>query len=366
LARKGAQAVAQAEPVTLADVQAELPDSTVLVAYFCTGLRGPEAALLQAIPPQSGMYGCLAPVAKLIGFAITPTSCQVAACEIDPNAFQPSASQYDGQRFLRPAISQRIYNDLIAPFAALLQDMHVVIAPHGPLHQLPFAALCEPSGQFLLERIATIGYTPSATVFVHALQQPASAAGSLCLAYGYAGVAGRLRHTEEEAQLIMQLTAGDSYQPGTSGSSVFFHTAKHYRWIHLACHAECNLAEPLESFLELAADVRLTAAEVLQAEHLDAEVVVLSACRTGVSKVLRGDEPIGLVRAFLSIGARTVLVTLWEVEDHSALLLMEWFYRGLIGGQSAATALHAAQQQLRAMPGYRDPYYWAGYVLLSG
>src|SRR5206468_1711861 len=107
---------------------------------------------------------------------------------------------------------------------------------------------------------------------------------------------------------------------------------------------------------------------------------------SGVSQVLRGDEPMGLVRAFLYAGAQSVLVTLWQVEDTSARLLMERFYRALLaGGMTAdpASALHQAQRELRELTRaelgavldgwssntsehpFADPVYWAAYIVVG-
>jgi CHAT domain-containing protein len=162
----------------------------------------------------------------------------------------------------------------------------------------------------------------------------------------------------------------------------------------LACHGEFDLDDPLRSWLEIGPNERLSAADVIGSFALDAELVVLSACRSGVSRVLRGDEPMGLVRAFLSAGARAVLVTLWPVEDSSARLLMERFYLAMQAETACdpAAALQIAQSYLRGLTlaqardilagwgeevaditpnesaarPYADPAFWAAYVLVGG
>src|SRR5262249_54906829 len=120
----------------------------------------------------------------------------------------------------------------------------------------------------------------------------------------------------------------------------------------IACHGEFDLNDPLRSWLQIGPDERLSAADVIAGLQLQAELVTISACRSGMSRVVRGDEPLGLIRAFLSAGARAVLVTLWPVEDTSARLLMEHFYTALLAqGESAdpAAALRSAQQALRSL-----------------
>jgi CHAT domain-containing protein len=91
--------------------------------------------------------------------------------------------------------------------------------------------------------------------------------------------------------------------------------------------------------------------EIMQTWRLRADLVTLSACQTGITHVLRGDEPMGLVRAFLFAGARAVLVSQWKVEDAPTFLLMQRYYSGYIqaGSANLAAALHAAQVWLRSL-----------------
>ncbi len=148
----------------------------------------------------------------------------------------------------------------------------------------------------------------------------------------------------------------------------------------------------MQSALVVGPGERLSAADVIEGMRLRADLVTLSACRSGISRVLRGDEAMGLVRAFLMAGARSVLVTLWPVEDTSARLFMEYLYRWLIEhrDQDVQRALHQAQRYLSTLR-YADvrtelerwgetmvddtldddalPYaaaeYWGPYVLVS-
>jgi CHAT domain-containing protein len=266
-----------------------------------------------------------------------------------------------------------------------------VVVPHGPLHQLSFAALPDADERPLLVRTPALCYAPSATVLLRPRATPTPAALRPCLALGYDGAQGyELRHTEAEAAAIAALCGGDAWHGAPGARARLERVAGDYRWLHLACHGEFDLAEPLRSALEVGPGERLSAAEVIAGWSLRADLVVLSACRSGVSHIVRGDEPMGLVRAFLKAGAAMVLVTLWPVEDTSARLFMECFYGALVAqGRDCdpAVALRHAQQTLRtatsaelqasrrawSTPGageldisYADPLYWAGYVLVQG
>jgi CHAT domain-containing protein/Tfp pilus assembly protein PilF len=98
--------------------------------------------------------------------------------------------------------------------------------------------------------------------------------------------------------------------------------------------------------------------------RLDADLVVLSACRTALGKEVRGEGLIGLTRGFMYAGAARVLATLWSIEDQPTADLMASFYRGMLRqGLSPAAALRRAQLEMRRNPGRQSPYYWAGFSL---
>lgn len=139
------------------------------------------------------------------------------------------------------------------------------------------------------------------------------------------------------------------------------------RVIHLAAHGLIDDRKPMRSAIVMAApttpdeDYLLQTREILDLD-LDADLVVLSACRTGLGRLLRGEGIEGLNRAFFAAGASSVLMTLWSVSDEAGVPLMDSFYGRLLASDSIAAALRAAKLALIASPGYAHPYYWAGYV----
>lgn len=395
LARRGAEApLVGSIPVTAAEVQAALPPRALLLAYFATGLRGDESALFSAIPREAaGLRACLITPPRTLLFAVSASGIQSYDCKLDPNALRSPQLQ-DGRRFLAPRLLQRAFTGLLGPVADLIDRAgSLVVVPHGPLHQMPFAALVG-GGQPLLERSPKLCYAPSATLVLRTLALRPAAAPEPCLALGYDGAERGLRQTEPEAAAIAALCGGSAWR-GTAGVCARLRDqADRYRWLHLACHGEFDLDDPLRSWLEVGPGERLTAADVMEQWTLRADLVTLSACHSGISRVLRGDEPMGLVRAFLSAGARAVLVSLWPVEDTSARMLMERFYALMLGplGRDPAAALREAQRYLRALkrtevhgwlaergaspeaapggdddlPVYADPFFWAPYALVGG
>jgi CHAT domain-containing protein len=261
-----------------------------------------------------------------------------------------------------------------------------MLIPHGPLHHVPFAALADAQQRALIDCAGEITVGPSATVLLQVLPGRRSAAAGGCLALGYDGGERGLGHTEAEARAVARLFGSRPWIAGPGMRARLLAEAGSYRYLHLACHGEFEADDPLASWLEVGPGERLTAAEVLAQARLDAALVVLSACRSGVSRVLSGDETIGLARAFLAAGAGAVLVTLWPVEDTSARLLMEYLYGELARGQgqlSPPAALVRAQQFLRTLsrdeaharlgaerppetlPAYDDPRFWAAYVMIG-
>lgn len=387
---------ADAEPITARETQALLPAQTLLLAYVTTGLYNPESALLRSCDPR--VRACLEIPSKLLLLALTATDIRAYDCALNPNVFQASSAHLvDGQRFLAPNLLRRVYRALIAPIADLLaHSRRVVIIPHGPLHQLPFAALLDDSEEPLLEHGPDLIYAPSATVFLRTRGAPDSKPTHLCLTVGYDGGSDRnLRHVEPEAETVAALCGGSVWHGHTGIRQQLSTVVERYRWLHFACHGEFDHDDPLRSWLEIGPGEKLSAADVLAEYQFQAELVTLSACRSGLSRVLRGDEPMGLVRSFLRSGARAVLVTLWMVEDTSARLLMEHFYTTLLSQQPTIdppTALRAAQRYLRQLRAddvaawlkqngavvpehladdpsarpFADPIFWAPYVLVCG
>jgi CHAT domain-containing protein len=100
--------------------------------------------------------------------------------------------------------------------------------------------------------------------------------------------------------------------------------------------------------------------------RLSADLVVLSACETALGRDLRGEGLVGLTTGFLYAGVRQVVASLWRVDDLATSELMARFYRGLLQEKlSAPAALRAAQLEMAADSRWRDPYFWAGFVILG-
>ena len=133
--------------------------------------------------------------------------------------------------------------------------------------------------------------------------------------------------------------------------------------LHFAVHAEFNEQDPMSSALLLAKEVnddgRLKVADIFSL-NLKADMVVLSACETGLGKNNSGDEIIGLTRAFIYAGTPSVITTLWKVNDRASYELMREFYSNL---KTMTKSEALRQAQLKTMKEFPQPFFWAAYGL---
>jgi len=243
------------------------------------------------------------------------------------------------------------------------------------LHYLPFAALLGGTGreQFLVERFQVM-VTPSASVWL--------ALGARTPLHTTRGVLAfapqpeRLPASRGEVAAVARLGGGDArvVVGNAATEAAFRREAPGRRVIHLATNGVLNKQNPLFSFVAFAPDGdndgRLEVHEVFGLD-LAADLVVLSACQTGLGSgaltdVPAGDDWVGLSRAFLSAGAARVMATLWPVQDRASATLMEQFYKEYAVGADPGRALAAAQRSLLATPATANPYYWAGFELVGG
>jgi CHAT domain-containing protein len=173
-----------------------------------------------------------------------------------------------------------------------------------------------------------------------------------------------LRYADEEASSVTRLFNARPLLTGRATRAEFLKRASRYDVLHIAAHAELNASNPLFSRIHLASDREENGAiEVREIYGMDlkANLVVLSACETQLGARSKGDDIVGLNRAFIYAGASSVIASLWTVDDEATSLLMKTFYIGLKRGKSKAAALQAAQIATRRK--YPHPYYWAAFVL---
>jgi CHAT domain-containing protein len=262
--------------------------------------------------------------------------------------------------------AKRLYALLFGPVEDLLHEKRLVVVPDGPLHYLPFAALSD--GAFRLSERFSLSFAPSAGVLAFAMAAPRPKERTV-LAFGNPDLKNRaleLPGAQLEAVQVADLYPGSEALVGEKATETA--ARRHspaFPILHFATHGEYSRADPLYSGLRLAADDRndgrLEAAEIFSLD-LHADVVTLSACRTGLGRVIRGGEVIGLNRAFLYAGTPRILSSLWNVGDESTRLMMLDFYRNL-QLMPADRALQEAQLRLMGSERFAAAYYWAAFYL---
>jgi CHAT domain-containing protein len=173
-----------------------------------------------------------------------------------------------------------------------------------------------------------------------------------------------LRFAEEEALAVVQkVPQSRALVRKEASESALRRFGAAFSYLHFATHGEFNADAPLESALLLAKDERadgLLTVNKLYSLRLDADLVTLSACETGLGKVASGDDVVGLTRGFLYAGASTVVASLWKVDDRATAALMTRFYDELRSGDKRE-ALRAAQLATREK--FLHPFFWAAFQL---
>ena len=252
---------------------------------------------------------------------------------------------------------------LIAPLAALShpEDL-LILCPTGPLHALPLHAL-EIDGEPLLARNPVV-YCSSLNVLRHCLARRRQYEGLPTAAVFGDPNGDRAEATQLVAYLEQRLHTKPLVNQAVTRQA-FTAAIAGQDFIHFQGHAVHEPRDPLASYLALA-DTRLTAREVFALPELQADLVALAACESAANVIATGDEPLGLIPAFLYAGTNTVLATLWKVQQKAAALTMQLFYDRLLDSQNSvhkAEALRQAMLAVRATPGFESPYYWAPFVL---
>ncbi|WP_085814056.1 CHAT domain-containing protein [Geoanaerobacter pelophilus] len=262
--------------------------------------------------------------------------------------------------------SRELYQLLLAePLAGVKELQPVGIVPHGSLHYLSFATLYD-GRNYLIDR-QTLFHLPAASVLRHTLSRRQAEKNLRILAVGNPDLgsaaldlpfaekeAGTLRWNYSDVTTLTRERATESW--------VRENIAR-FGIIHLASHGEFDPVNPLFSSIRLArdakADGRLQAEEVFGLD-VKADLVVLSACQTGLGDVTGGDDVIGMNRAFLFAGTHALMSSLWRVSDVSSAVLMKQFYRDY-SRSSKAEALRLAMLHVRNR--YPHPGYWGAFVL---
>ena len=335
------------DPWPLSKLQSILPDSVALIEYY-------EAN------------------GKLVIWCIAKDDIFATIAKIDLKVL--------GQQIwdFRDAISRQLsveaqandlYQELIDPIIDKLKGIcHLVIVPHGKLHYLPFTALYNRKGEGLIDNYS-ISLSPSATVLGFCLQKgerwlTVAPAERSVLALGNPDL--DLLFAEREIRSIArEFDNIQSYVGKQATETRVRSESPNASTILFSCHGEFDSDNPLFSSLLFAKDDdndgRLEAHEIFGL-NLNAYLVAMSACETGLGAIRGGDEVIGLTRSFMFAGTSSLMSSLWKVDDLATAITVKRFFRYLAQGHSRAQALRLAQLHVREKVN-SHPAFWAAFSI---
>jgi CHAT domain-containing protein len=260
--------------------------------------------------------------------------------------------------------SRMLYRQIFSPAAPAIKTNKLIIVPHGSLHYLPFTSLFD-GKEYLIDRFS-IRMLPSASVLSF-LRERAKQEDRGALIFGNPKLDDPkydLKFAHDEALAISRIIPkSDVLLRSEASKSNLQRFGSKYSIIHLAVHGVFDIDKPLNSALLLAADINndgLLRAGDLYNLSLSADLVTLSACETALGKVSTGDDVVGFTRGFLYAGARSLISSLWQVDDETTRDIMVNFYTNL-SKMSKDEALR--QAQLKVKKQYPHPYYWAAFLL---
>jgi CHAT domain-containing protein/tetratricopeptide (TPR) repeat protein len=386
-------ALTRADPLTLAEIRSRVLDPDTQLLQYALGEDTSHAWVVS----REGLESIRLPAAAEITAAARRVHERLAAPPGGGNAGLADALADLGRLILAPALP-------------LLRAKRLLVVAPGSLQYVPFAALPGPDGASLLSRFELVSAPsasvlatlrdeaggrarPSRTVAVFAdpvferTDPRLASAGARAPVDGEAGPAwdrmaaargaglGRLPFSRGEADAIASLVASRDALTATgfaaNRAAATSPDLAQYRIVHFATHGVLDTRRPELSGVVLSLfdpqgrreDGFLRLHDVYNL-RLGADLVVLSGCQTGLGRDLGGEGLIGLTRGFMYAGARSVVASLWRVDDASTTELMKRFYRALLKeGQPPAAALRSAQLELARDRRWAAPFHWAGFVV---
>jgi CHAT domain-containing protein/tetratricopeptide (TPR) repeat protein len=399
---------ADTQPVTVEAVQAALPENAALVEFAVFRPFDPWASRdLEA-------YGAPRYAAYILRRHAAPIGLDLGALSsIDQSIAALRAALRDPLRADVKVLARVVDEQVMEPLrAALGGAAHLVISPDGNLNLVPFEALVDENGRYLVERYAMSYVTSGRDLLRMPLARPWSTAPVIVAdplfdetpvdgiappgpRPGVAAERGRaaaigaqlsdvyfapLVATGIEARAIKELFPDAALFTGRQASKATLEHVRSPRILHIASHgffldadAQAHASENpmLRSGLALTGanltasgrgDGILTALEASGLDLWGTRLVTLSACDTGIGEIRNGEGVYGLRRAFVLAGAETLVMSLWPVSDYVARDTMVAYYTGLRAGLGRGDALRQARLALLKRSTRRHPYYWAGFI----
>ena len=272
-----------------------------------------------------------------------------------------------------------LYDMVIAPFSHLIEGDELIIIPDRSSFFIPYAALMDQHSRHLSEKLR-IRLAPTLTCLRLLAECPEgrhSASGALLVGNPWLKTVRikncrpfkQLPGAEKEVKMIGQIL---NIEPLTGKNATKYQVLSRLpsvSLVHMATHGCAETGEiylspnPASMEKHEEKDSLLTMAEVLDTQ-LRAKLVVLSCCHTARGEI-KAEGVVGMARAFLGAGARSVIASLWELDDEATLEFMRLFYKHLVAGKSASKSLHHSMKRMRELEQFNALKYWAPFVLIG-
>jgi CHAT domain-containing protein/tetratricopeptide (TPR) repeat protein len=329
-------------PLTLREAQQQLGPDVTVISYFTT----PGVTLAFVLTKDSFHVSKLPVTEAELAWAV--------ATFLD----------FSGESGVPPSL-KLLHKSLIAPVRSQLKTARLAIVPYGILHDVPFSALT-PDGKHYLSDDYAVFSLPSLSVLPHIrARNKTSANTAMVFANGQEEGLSYLGHGYDEARDVASFFNTQPILGDAATASAFLKNAGDYDIIHLIAHFDHDKHNSQFARVMLGHgkndDGALELDQVVGLDLRKTSLVVLSGCQSQTGKLSRGDDIVGLSRAFIYAGSPSVIASLWSVDDEATRALMALFYTHLKQGLSKAEALRASQMDMRQK--YPHPYYWAGFVL---
>ena len=274
-----------------------------------------------------------------------------------------------------------LYNLVIEPIADLLQGKEIIIVPDGPLWLAPYAAFMDSSSKYFCESFQ-IRLIPSLTSLKMITECPNdyhSRSGALLVGDPWVQEVTdskgkqfleQLDFAKQEVEMIGDILKVTPLTGKEATKAEVLKRLGSVTLVHIAAQGSMETGEialtpdpERISRIPRKEDYILTMADVLSVQ-LRARLVVLSCCHSGRGEI-KAEGVVGIARAFMGAGARSVLVSLWAIDDEATLEFMRRFYQHLVEGRSAGESLNRAMKYLRESDEYSDMKYWAPFLLIG-
>ena len=276
-------------------------------------------------------------------------------------------------------VLRELYDVVIAPISHLIEDEELVIVPDGSSFLIPYAALLDQNSRYLSETLR-IRLAPSLTSLRLLSACPAEGrhytTDALLVGNPWTETVRingqkikQLKGAEEEVKMIGEILNVEPLTGKNATKDKVLRRLNSVSLVHIAAHgSEERGAILLSPNLDSSKrpkekDFLLTMTDVLDAK-LNAKLIVLSCCHSGRGKI-KTEGVVGIARAFLGAGARSVIASLWAIDDEATLTFMRHFYEHLVKGQSASKSLHEAMKMMRESDDFNAVKYWAPFMLIG-